>query len=398
MIHHDGRDEGVATEEAKKELESRLRSRIKSGREINAVALKRIEKTGQALNDFVVTLGGNGTRGCRFEYSQDAEAVRMHVFAQHTQGLDEDIDCRLHPHAVQQLSEKLKLPGRWIREQVGGASWQRKLVADILDGHAIHWEKERALVRMLDLDDEPEIRGILSTHYRRLDSGLIMGAFIDTARKQGAEVTRVHADATAFWIEALCPQVFPVETKLNGTEYIWIGMQYRTSDFGDGADSMSMYLERAWCTNKAILHENLRQIHLGGKLPDDLVLARDTYVAQSAAQAKSVRDLVNAGFQVDRIKNQLNLVASAAGVKLELDDSLTWLGNQGVTAGELKELQKVLMESDRERLPVGDLSRWKFSQAISNIAQGAKPRRRQDLETLAGHMLCSSSKNLGLAG
>lgn len=374
MLHHDSRDAGVAEAEAKDYFVERHNARLTAGREECAPVLDQIERTGNLINDYLMTLGG---RAGRFLYDEDEAAVLMDVNGGGVRPL------MLHPHASEQAANMLGLPGAFMRRIVAGESWQRKIAAKIFSEFAERGAREKVLVRAV----ANEARGVLSVNYKRLDSAKILAQFLQGCSDHGAQIYRARADDTRFAVEAAMPTVFPVRTERNGVEYVSFGVRYSTSDFGDGADLVSGWCERVWCTNKAVSLSELRAIHLGKKLPDEIEWSRQTYAAETLARGNAVRDVVGHVLCADNVRKHLLGISAAGSDEIEADAVPVLLTKAALSKAEIEDVQKLLIQGDREAVPSGGLTTWKLSQAVSAAAREAEPRRRSDLEELAGKMI-----------
>lgn len=72
----------------------------------------------------------------------------------------------LHGNAISQISEKMGIPAKYLRELSAGDAWQKQLCATILNEHSGWTGRTRVLIRAVGT----EIRGVLSDSYRRLNS------------------------------------------------------------------------------------------------------------------------------------------------------------------------------------------------------------------------------------
>ena len=91
----------------------------------------------------------------------------------------------LHGNAISQISEKMGIPAKYLRELSAGDAWQKQLCATILNEHSGWTGRTRVLIRAVGT----EIRGVLSDSYRRLNSVDILTAFIREAANNGAVVS-----------------------------------------------------------------------------------------------------------------------------------------------------------------------------------------------------------------
>jgi hypothetical protein len=106
---------GIHTTEAQSVLQTKLESRLTHGREVAAKALTDLYQQGQALNDHLVPV-----RGLSYHNDNDTGRVQM-LFSSG----DAISAGSMHTNAVQQLADKLGLPGRYMKQLVEGDEWMR---------------------------------------------------------------------------------------------------------------------------------------------------------------------------------------------------------------------------------------------------------------------------------
>ena len=134
--------------------------------------------------------------------------------------------------AISQISEKMGIPAKYLRELSAGDVWQKQLCATILNEHSGWTERTRVLIRAVGM----EVRGVLSDSYRRLNSVDILTAFIREAGGQGAVVSDAYMNDTKVWCETILPTPIEIPTRKNGTVIIFAGARFSTSDYGNATD------------------------------------------------------------------------------------------------------------------------------------------------------------------
>lgn len=380
MFHHGSATQVMAEKEAVSFFRSKLQTRIKNGVADCSDTLQKIEKNGADMEDFVVPWGGVQS-DVRFGESDGVPTIRHKAFG----------DRKLHPHATTQAAAKLGMPSSWIRGLAHSSqAWHRALGVRALDEFVMRADSANMLVRSIG----DEVRGILSDRYRRLDSSTILASFLGKVKEEGGAPVRAVLDPTRVYVEAVLPHIFPVETAKNGTEYVAAGVVYRTSDFGDGADCVSGWLERMWCTNKAISTSQLRQVHLGSRLPIEHGFrpSRKTYVHDTMTHASLVADVVGSVLSASSVRKHIEGIQRASDEEVSFDSVAKYrLPRMGLTKNEIGSVQAVLADNSCEIIPEGPLTMWKLSQAISAIAQSHAPARRYDLEEMAGKMVFANN-------
>jgi len=380
MLHHSSSNQAVAEKEAVEFFSERLESRIKKGASSCSEILRRIDEDGKSMEDFLVPWG------------QDQADVRFRLIEGHPAIHHKSFGARkLHPHATAQAAAKLGMPSSWIRDMSHSSEdWQKDRGIGDLDAFVQNTKPVNVLVRSIG----DEVRGILSDRYRRLDSSTILASFLRKVDEEGGAPIRAALTPTRVYVEAALPQVFPIETPKNGTEYVAAGVIYRTSDFGDGADCVSGWLERLWCTNKVVATHNLRQIHLGSKMAIESGFrpSRKTYVHDTMTHASLVSDVVSSVLSSGEIKKHIDCVQKASDEEVSFDRAAQYrLPKAGLTQSEIASVQSVLLDNSRELVPDGPLTLWKLSQAVSAVAQQHALARRSDLEELAGKLVFNNN-------
>jgi len=357
-------------------LQEKITQKIEEAQRRSRPILDKIEKDGTMLEDFVAPLGERGkvSFGLSQEYGQ---GVRIRIG-----GSGEGF--RLHPHASEQAGGKLGIPGAYIRNLVEGQQpWQRELAARTLDDHARNATRQRILVRTIG----DEARGILSDHYRRLNTSSIYGAFITKVKQAGGMVLDAFADDLRSWIEAIIPQILEVPTAMNSTVYMTFGARISSSDFGNGALEVRAFFLESWCLNAHVRENVLRQVHLGSRLPDEMELSRKTYELDTRTMASAVHDITGQLFLPDGIKKGAETVQKAGNTPIDIIEEVKRLPKVGVLKGEVDEVVKVFTNGRPSDGVAGGNSLWKLSQAVSAVARVAQPRRKRELEEISGSLL-----------
>ena len=203
----------------------------------------------------------------------------------------------LHPHAVGQLAEKMNIPAKYLRQLSEGSEWQRQLATQILNEHSGWTERTRVLVRAVG----NQVRGVLSDSYRRLNSEQILTAFLTEAMSQGAVPCDAFMSDTKIWVETILPEPISIPTELNGTVMIYMGARFSTSDYGDGAVDMRAYLLNGVCLNGMVRESLMKQVHLGTRLPDNLMFSEKTYALDTETTMSATKDFTKNLYSRDNI-------------------------------------------------------------------------------------------------
>lgn len=376
MIHHDSRNKQQAEQEAAEEFAGRLKKKITGGRTAVLRGLEEAKRLDEHTADDLVRVG----RGCGTSFSFDKQGIRFHWNDDTIEGLP------LHANAITQMAGRLNFPRPSIVRDwaVNGADWQREMAADVLNRYMSHTEPERTLIRTVD----EEVRGVLSENYSPWGGGRVITAMAEAVKSCDARMTDVKILPTRMYAEAYFPQVIPIETEKNGTEYIGFGVVYRTSDFGDGSECASTLIERLWCTNRAVSRREIRNIHLGTKLPDDITIRRQTMELRTSHHASLIGDFMRGAFSEEVMAKWGTAVAKAGSIEVDIQElTVRMLPQMGVTRADIDRVQAILEEDLPEQIPVGPLTRWKAGQALSFAAQTRGVEARYEMEEAAGRLL-----------
>ena len=328
-------------------LQGKIDAKLTEGLASSRVVLERIERDGNLLTDFIAYLGkGNGGRpSMRFNATNAGK-----VFV--AQEVDKTSRVfHLHPHALTQAGEKLGVPTTYIKSLAyGNAEWTGTLAAHILQEHSDHSARQRLLVRSVGDD----IRGIMSDKYRRLDTRFIARAFIESLKGVGAVIYSAHADDTKWWIEAMHPRVIPIATSKNGLVAMVFGVRLASSDFADSALEVRFFMTQVVCMNGVATESILRQIHIGGRIPEEITLSRETYILDSRTQAGIVRDVVVQLFSRDSFEKRSSLIREASDADVDLEKEVKRLPRIGLLKSEANEVEKVLVRGRETDGVAGD--------------------------------------------
>ena len=290
----------------------------------------------------------------------------------------------LHPHAVGQLAEKMAIPSKYLRQLSEGADWQRQLATNILNEHSGWTERTRVLVRSVG----NQVRGVLSDSYRRLNSEKILMAFLTEATYQGAVPCDALMTDTKIWVETILPEPVCIPTELNGDVMIYMGARFSTSDYGDGAVDMRAFLLNGVCLNGMVRESLMKQVHLGSRLQDDLMLSERTYELDTQTTMSAITDYTNNLYSRENIMQQAVLIQEASKVKVDFDDELKKLVKANkLLKSEGETVQKLLMNNNPEDGLAGGPSLFKFVQSVTAAARDCEPRRCRELQEISSDLM-----------
>lgn len=346
---------------------------------------EKMEREGKLMQDYITPIGVNLKSADRkpvVTFSANG-AVNMD-FSEITDNVFEEHHFSLHDNAVGQLATKMGIPTRYLKDLAAGKEWQRGLASQILNQHCENTERSRMLVRCVG----NQVRGVLSDSYRRLNSIDILTAFVTEATGQGAVVADALYTDTKMYVETLLPVPIEVPTIQNGTVVLFAGARFSTSDFGDGALDMRAFLLNGACLNGMVRESLMRQVHLGGRLPDNLALSEQTYRLDTATSVSAVKDLTRGLYSRENIMAKAIEIQKAAQVEVDFQKEITKLVKGGsMLKNEGEEVEKILMRNNPDDGVTGGSSLWKLTQAITAHAREVEPLRARELQEISGALI-----------
>ena len=240
-------------------VEARIQQKIQKGSAYAGKAIQTMIEEGKIATDLFAPIG-NLSKGSELTKVTNFDAngtVKMNI--------QEKGSFTMHDNATIQVSEKLGIPTKYMRDLIAGDGWQKGLAAEILNRHSEHTERSRFLIRAIG----NEIRGVLSDRYRPLNSVPILTAFMQQVQANGAVFVDGHYNGIKMWLEVIKPEPVVIKTDNNGMVHLAIGGRISTSDFGGSSLSINMFAMQGVCLNGMVRERLMREVHLGNKLPED---------------------------------------------------------------------------------------------------------------------------------
>lgn len=285
----------------------------------------------------------------------------------------------LHRNALSQVSEKAEVPFRYINSLLERGDWGADLVAHNLKEIFHRGNGNRYLLRSVG----EQTRGFLSDRYRRLDSRPLLDSFVSACQEIGAVPVQGFALETKVRLRAILPVVFePIPN-----EVMVFGIEWGNSDFGAGGHSLQMFQMRLACTNGMTLDDVLRQIHLGGRLSDNIEYSQKTYELDTQANVSALRDVVRSSLNPTRVKGYLKAIQTAAEQEISPKQAIQIL-KKNLNKAEAESAIEAYNSPDVVNLPPGN-SMYRLSNAVSWIAQAKdiEPERSLELNKIAGNLI-----------
>jgi len=373
LIHHSDTPYDEAKGKAAEHFTAMLMAQVDAGRKTAQDVLNRVRDE-QPFDRII------NTRGVEFTVTPKKAVVLQSVVQDGKLSFTEP----LHRHALQQISVEAGMPMSYITTLLESEDTGKQLLTHNLNTllHEIHRPR-----RLLSRSVKGEIRGVLSDKYRRLDSQPIFESFALACQELGAvPIQGVNGDLR-FSIKALLPKVF--EPK--GEEIMAFGVQLSNSDFGAGALAISTFIERVACTNFMTLKNELRKVHLGSRLSDDITYAEETVTADTTAMALVVFDTIKALLGPEKVNDTVQIIEAAIDQKIDTAEALESLKKRGLLKSEVDSVRDVFNNGGVEELPKGQ-NAYRMANAISWVAKSSiTPERQLALEELAGEVILNAA-------
>lgn len=286
----------------------------------------------------------------------------------------------MHRHALEQVARRAEIPVAYVSDLIEGEPWQRDLLAEIFNRHyRIGFGPQRFLLRSV----KQQLRGFLSDRYRRLDSRPLLEAFTEICQEMNAVPIAGEASDVRVAVKAILPIVFE---PMSG-EVIALGIEWSNSDFGAGTHSVRCYVLRLTCLNGATTEDLLKQVHVGGRLAEEIEWSQSTYELDTKTSVSALTDTVRHAFSPKNVNGML------LGIQRAHEKQIDWRGfartpiAKRLLKSELDAAKAAFESEDVVNLPAGQ-SIWRASNALSWIAKTTQDiDRRLELQRLAGEVL-----------
>jgi len=350
---------------------------VESGRAQATEVLTRIAN--DHIADQVIQVGARVPERSRMDIGLDESS---HSVMLHT---PDDQWRAMHPHATYQLATRMDIPGGWAKNMADGADWQKDSIADVLTTHLAHTKKrDRFLVRSVG----DQVRGVLSDRYRRLSSPIIANHFGEACLDVGAVPFKATMNDLRWSVSAMLPTPIEVKTTAHGVEYVAASVRLANSDYGMGRLDMAFQILRLICINGMIGDSVMREIHLGGRLPENIRVSEETYQKDSETQALLVRDAVAGLLTEKTIRDKVEKVEAAASNEVDAEETVKGLVRaKRIGKTEAQKVTAALVNRNGIDVPAGPVTSWSVAQALSWVAHEAPNGRSEELEKEAAKII-----------
>ena len=290
-----------------------------------------------------------------------------------------DQTSAIHDNALRQMAQRARVPmdylGRLLKSEHAP---MRDLARQMLNRH-YSAQPDNANARYLVRSVRGTVRGFLSDKYRRLNSAQLLDAFAGACSIVGAVPGAGTYTDTRIEMTAYLPRVFePVPN-----EVMMVGLSWKNSDYGHGKHALALTILRVVCTNKATMEDVLGQVHIGGRLTDDIEFSERTYRLDTETTCSALRDLVTQYLGADKVNNLMETIRNAHEKGMEWKNVRTAL-ERVLLKNEAAAVRAAFESDDVINLPPGNTA-WRMSNAVSWFAHNVEDQGRQmELAAIAG--------------
>lgn len=172
---------------------------------------------------------------------------------------------------------------------------------------------ESRMLRTLD----GNVRGLLSSRYRILDSHDMLEAVFPVLQDKGMQIISSELTEQRLFIKAISPRL---QAEVKKGDVVQYGLTISTSDVGSGSVRVEPLIYRLVCMNGMIANTAIRKYHVGkNQAEDDIreLLSDRTRELTDAAFWGSVRDVVLASMRPENFEKQVDRLRVAANEEIK---------------------------------------------------------------------------------
>lgn len=236
-------------------------------------------------------------------------------------------------------------------------------------------------------------KGILSSSYRRMDASPLFEGYVAQSLRAGLVPYRGDVTDTRAYLSFLQPQVIEVMPN----EYVVLGTELRSSDYGRGALEYDLSILRLLCQNGMVGMDIMRKVHIGRRFDGQefggggvIELSNRTMELDTRTVRSALSDTISGmGKQMKALEETLK---SRATEEVNLASALDKLKKSGVKK-ETIERVKTMYEA---QLPIEALPEqpglWRLANVVSMIANSTTGDEHLDLQDTAMSLLIPSGR------
>lgn len=285
----------------------------------------------------------------------------------------------VHRHALKQLCNRVAFPPKYasslLREN---ADWANALLAKNLgELYRTRVAEESFLLRTVN----GELRGFLTSAYKRLNSEKLIEVFSESCNKHKAKPYDGIYTPVRIGIQAATDDTF----KIAGRS-LRVGVMMRNSDFGAGALEIKFFLSPA--IGIAIVGgQGIRRIHKGHRLSRNMDDNKELETRDLTSATKSIQELVDVHLDYENTVTAIAEVQLASEIEVNPDEISNILKNLHLSKEEFDQTKEAFLESNDPRIPAGK-TMFRLASTIAWLGSTCSdPDRQLDLQELAGKLI-----------
>src|SRR4029077_9558132 len=279
------------------------------------------------------------------------------------------------------LSKPKAVRGRNGQQTVDDSdAWRALHVQDLAARHFDH-ATGRYLIRRVG----GQVRGVLSDQFKRVDCRPMLDAFLGAVQSRGAVPAGGAITETRCVVRVLVPKIY----EPTPGEFVVYGMQFANSDFGAGTYALSDFVLRLLCLNGMTGDKQLRQIHLGKRISDDIELSAKTHALDTKTLVSATIDTVDKLISDVVLDKRTKAIGDLSKQELSFEQAASQVGKR-LSKSEREASEEIYEGPDVLNVPAGK-NMWRFTNALSFLANDEKKipsaDRRIELQEMAGRLL-----------
>ncbi len=259
-------------------------------------------------------------------------------------------------------------------------AWRAEHVQAVAARHFEH-ATGRYLIRRVG----GQVRGVLSDAYKRVDCRPMLDAFLGAVQQRGAVPAGGEITETRVVVRVIVPTIY----EPTPGEFVVYGMQLANSDFGAGTYALSDFVMRLLCLNGMTGDKQLRQIHLGKRISEDVELSAKTHALDTKTLVSATIDTVGQLISDVVLDKRTKAIGDLARQELTFQQAISQAGKR-LSKTEREASEEIYEGPDVLNVPEGK-TMWRFANALSFLANDEKKipsaDRRIELQEIAGRLL-----------
>lgn len=333
-----------------------------------AETIKKIESDQLLLNDYV-------SQANALHFDHFNKGIQLHGLGSEGMGVT--------PLSQSQIGERLGIHNNYLKRLTSGSERELNLAVHNLNELA-EMSAKRNLIRVVD----GTVRGFLSDRYRRLNTSILFIQFLQSALESGSVLVDAYSNDKIDFIEVVHPEIIEIQTKNNGIRYLIAGSRFGNSNYGYRKLDLSMYYLELVCTNGMWGDRLVNEMHLGSRIPDNIIVSDETVELDNRAMAGIIKDSMNQLYVPERVESLKERYMKASESEIDIAQEIKILGsNRELLQGEIKSVEAVLTANRASDGMEGSGTLLKLSEALTAVARDSEGERKRDLEAIAGKML-----------